>query len=130
MKNTYLSVKWSTSRGRETYGYNICTVTDGNTRKHYRCNGGGYDMLGTSFGYWMTGNFAERLKTLREENPKDEKSNYPFYGLSVYEGKAYTDGACGLSSMIEIADGIGLQVESLYGNRSIEGFYVTDTKEE
>ncbi len=42
VSETYLAVRWSTSRGRDTYGYNICSVTDQATSKRYSCKGGGY----------------------------------------------------------------------------------------
>ena len=61
VSETYLAVRWSTSRGRDTYGYNICSVTDQATSKRYSCNGGGYDMLGTSFGEWLTETYQNAL---------------------------------------------------------------------
>lgn len=51
--DTYLEIKWTVSRGYETYGYNICTLIDTSTGKRYRCMGGGYDMRGTVFGDWL-----------------------------------------------------------------------------
>lgn len=63
MKTHYLSLSWSTSRGHDTYGYNICRLdaqtTDG--MKRYRASGGGYDMTGTVFGNWLTENYQDRL---------------------------------------------------------------------
>lgn len=69
-KEWLLDFKWTVSRGRDTYGYNICSLwVDG--RKVSACNGGGYDMEGTSLGIWAARMFRDRLLTLRE----------PFYGL-------------------------------------------------
>ena len=98
MGATYLTVKWSTSRGRETYGYNICTVTDQETGKHFRCMGGGYDMLGTSIGEWIQDTYQDRLVAIsnqaymrRTENTGDktglwnqEKNDKGLYGMSYY----------------------------------------------
>lgn len=36
----YLSLSWSISRGRDTYGYNIARLDDHATGKRYRCSGG------------------------------------------------------------------------------------------
>lgn len=62
-----LEFKWTTSRGRDTYGYNVCTLrADG--RKVARCNGGGYDMKGTCFGSFLEVAFADRLRALKESD--------------------------------------------------------------
>lgn len=45
---TYAIEKWTLSKGQNTYGYNICTIKDTKTGKKGQCNGGGYDMAGTS----------------------------------------------------------------------------------
>jgi len=42
-----LSERWTISRGRDTCGYNVCTITDGRSLKT-RAHGGGYDMAGTA----------------------------------------------------------------------------------
>lgn len=66
-----LEFKWGVSRGRDTYGYTICSLyVDG--RKVASCNGGGYDMKGTSFGHYLERAYADRLLKLNSE----------FYGLS------------------------------------------------
>jgi hypothetical protein len=131
----YLSVKWTVSRGRDTYGYNIVTVRDedGNA---YRCNGGGYDMTGTSFGMWMEANYQDRLLSLPDETGV-ENLQRKYYGLRkiTLDGKpkASLDGACGLSSMMTIADAIGLKVSRDYDRtdrkRKFEtrGWYIEDT---
>lgn len=62
-----LEFKWTVSRGRDTYGYNICSLfVDG--VKRAACNGGGYDMEGTSLGNWMQKEFKEELLALRPED--------------------------------------------------------------
>lgn len=81
-----LRFKWTVSRGRDTYGYNICSLYVDGT-KVSACNGGGYDMKGTSFGNWLAAAFAENLRKLTE----------PFYGLTFHDptfdpGKADVEG--------------------------------------
>lgn len=68
-------------------GYNQCNlVVDG--KKVARCNGGGYDMVGTVFGHWIARTFGELLR---------RKIKKPFYGLSFHDpdfdpGKAEVPG--------------------------------------
>jgi hypothetical protein len=58
-----LEFKWTVSRGRDTYGYNICSLyVDG--QKVSACNGGGYDMKGTALGNWIARAYADRLLKL------------------------------------------------------------------
>ncbi len=79
--STNLEIRWTTSRGRDTYGYNVVTLyVDG--EKAARCNGGGYDMEGTVIGTFIARAFADRLNALtpadmpeqshwqRAENPR------------------------------------------------------------
>lgn len=53
-----LTVTWTVSRGRDTYGYNIVTLRERGDVVA-RCNGGGYDMRGTVFADWL----EKRLST-------------------------------------------------------------------
>lgn len=76
MKNNYnLKFSWTVSRGRDTYGYNICTLyVDG--VKRGRCNGGGYDMQGTALAQFIESEFKEELvKTIKNE----------YYGLCFFD---------------------------------------------
>ena len=100
-KNYYLSFKWTVSRGRNTYGYNICSLYV-NGKKVTSCNGGGYDMKGTCLGDWIEKEFQEEVKKL---DPKK------FYGLMEYDGKMIVDGACGFNSMERIVEGLGYTLE-------------------
>lgn len=64
---TVLEFKWTVSRGRDTYGYNICTLyADG--RKVAKCNGGGYDMEGTVLGRFISTHYADRLLQLTADD--------------------------------------------------------------
>ena len=117
-----LSLKWSTSRGRDTYGWNIVTLTDQATGKKYRTNGGNYDMQGVVFSMWMDDNYRERYKSL------DLNS---FYGLSEGDGGyRYTDGACGLNCMERIAEAIGLEYQAVYSRKDgLTNILIEDTRE-
>jgi hypothetical protein len=84
----YAKFKWTVSRGRDTYGYNICTLyIDG--KRVARCNGGGYDMQGTCLGSWLACHAKDRLLKLKQE----------FYGLTFQDpdfdpGKAVVGEGC------------------------------------
>jgi hypothetical protein len=71
MKIGTLEFKWTVSRGRDSYGYNICTLfLDG--EKVARCNGGGYDMKGTCLGDFIADRFADRLLKLKEKSMPEQ----------------------------------------------------------
>jgi len=72
--------KWTTSRAKDTYGYNVCSLwVDG--RKVSSCSGGGYDMQGTCLADYIAAQYANRLLDNNEE----------FYGLS-YEDPTFDPG--------------------------------------
>jgi len=111
----YLELKWTTSRARDTYGYNVVTLRTEDGQK-FRASGGGYDMTGTVFGDWLAHNYADKLRTLDPSK---------FYGLTVRDGVARVDGACGLSSMRAIAEAIGVTVKATLDRRgNYTGFMV------
>ena len=134
----HLVMSWSISRGRDTYGYNICRLDDRNNAKRYRCSGGGYDMQGTVFGDWLSDVFQADLLKLFSTMPNVDcgygvagyKKIESLYGLTLApNGKVSCNGACGLSSMIAIAEAIGLEIEMEYdlrprGKQGLLGFYV------
>ena len=139
-KINHLSLSWSTSRGRDTYGYNICRLDDRKTGERFKCMGGGYDMRGTVFGEWLTANYQLELCALNiyagsfyskaegfRENPHGK-----YYGMTYYvdDNRVSLNGAAGLECMIRIAEAIGLEVEREYiakGRRRGEtvGWYVS-----
>lgn len=120
MRNEYyLDLRWTISRGRDTYGYNICSLWDGD--KKYSCLGGGYDMTGTVFAHFLKDNFLDKIIATCKPHCQDQDS---FYGFFHRNGNYYLDGACGLSCMLEIAKAIGLEVKHLYGKNRLEGFIV------
>lgn len=135
----HLKFSWSTSKARDSYGYNICRLDDSFTGKRYKTCGGGYDMLGTVFGNWLADTYQTELLKISAEAyyihvgrliniTKETRSFYGMYYHTVNK-KVTLDGGCGLDSMIKIAVAIGLEVEREYikkGKRRGEtlGYYV------
>lgn len=140
MDTTYLRIRWGISRGRLTYGYNICTVIDERTGKRYSCNGGGYDMVGTSFGRWLGDVKQAELQALADKHGPSAQHRGQvagFYGMYRWEkGDEVTlDGACGLESIITIAKAVGLTIERTFvptgpnrGNTT--GWIITEREEQ
>lgn len=114
-----LEFKWTVSRGRDTYGYNICSLYV-NGKKAYSCNGGGYSMDGTCLGDWMEKEFQDELKTLDVEK---------YYGLRKYDDGdvIYVDGACGFSSMKRILEALGWELQKIQVSGDV---YVVTKKEQ
>lgn len=95
---TDLHFKWTISRARDTYGYNVCTLhADG--RKVARCNGGGYDMKGTCLGDFIAKHYADRLNALTPDDMPENSHGRYFYGLTFHDpnydpGKAVIGADC------------------------------------
>lgn len=143
-----LALSWSVSRGRDTYGYNICRLDDTSTGERFKCMGGGYDMLGTVFGNWLEETYQADLLAIKgraniQVSPEGvRKSSAPegwgdghLYGMAYIEkdNRISLDGSCGLECMIRIAGAIGLEVERDYiakGRRRGEtvGWYVSEVE--
>jgi len=137
MGTTYrLEFKWTTSRGRDTYGYNICSLWVNNSKKA-SCNGGGYDMQGTVFADWLMIKFEDRIKQLQGYTQKSRGQ----YGIVHYNKKTKKsqkhsskhtnttlDGACGFSTMQKLAERIGVNLQYA-GETKNSAFYIaTDIK--
>ena len=109
MKNQInkLTISWSVSKGANTYGYHICRLDDRNNGKRFRTIGGGYDMIGTVFGEWLETYYQKELLKIKDGD---------FYGMTYHADKNQVtlDGACGIESMMRIAEAIGLEVERDY----------------
>lgn len=130
MKTTkdVLRFKYGVSKGRNTYGYRIVSLYV-NGQKEYSTNGGGYDMRGSVLGRYLTNKFQDELmqnkdlaNTTHIQNEKHEWSAQTkgegLYGMSLLvpqklKEHVSLDGACGMNSMIRIAEAIGLKVEYL-----------------
>lgn len=137
MKIHHLVISWSISRGRDTYGYNICRLNSRASGRRYRTCGGGYDMIGTVFGDWLESEFQAELvelsKGLELELYGDGKTGIRvptrkagLYGFFVNpNGSVTLDGGCGITSMKQIAEAIGLEVQ-WEGNKKGHtiGYYV------
>jgi hypothetical protein len=115
-----LDFVWTTSRGRDTYGYHICTLRDKLNNKVSSTCGGGYDMKGTCLGEFINKIFAKELRRLTANSGSSDGG---FYGLSHYNNKtgkyqkraskhtnSYVDGGCGFSSMEDILNKIGFKL--------------------
>lgn len=124
-----VTIHWTTSRARDTYGYNVVTFRDERGRAIGRASGGGYDMVGSAFGDVLEHFFAQRLRTVAATRASRivpdasvgpmwhaERGPEVLYGLTVYLGKdgnairASIDGACGINSVESIAEAMGLRL--------------------
>ena len=95
---TILTMTWSTSRGRDTYGWNICSLKGG--AKTYRTMGGGYDMEGTVLADYLEAEHQEALQRLAKDKAQAIKLYGKLYGMTALSnGQVLLDGACGLSSI-------------------------------
>ena len=118
-----LKFKWTVSKGRDTYGYNICSLyADG--EKVSSCNGGNYDMQGTVLGDYIMAVYQDKLRKL-PANYGSGDAKTGFYGLSFYNYKTkkqqhrwsknvkqvYIDGGCGFPSVESIMQAIGLTLK-------------------
>jgi len=120
-----LEFKCTTSRGRDTYGYNIVSLyVDGS--KETSCNGGGYDMQGTALGDYIAREYQTRLLAIKEQahrayyydadkNFITEHNDGGLYGMQYDKDKKRVslDGACGFRSIEIIAEKIGLHLTYL-----------------
>ena len=94
---TTLVFKWTVSKARDTYGYNICTLRV-DDKVVSRCNGGGYDMKGTCLGDYVATSFKDELLKLDIPiNRRNGEDIQEYYGLTFHNpnydpGKAEIDG--------------------------------------
>ena len=109
LHTNHLALSWSTSRGRDTYGYNICRLDSRDSGKRYRCMGGGYDMTGTVVADWLVAEHQGKLQAL-------VPAGKVLYGMYSNNGKQGVDGACGIECVIRIAEACGIELQRL-GNR-------------
>lgn len=148
---TFYSYRTGTSRGRDTYGYTIVSLTNTDTGKRYSTNGGGYDMLGSVVGDILNTEYQEKLialHTLAEDFISPEKQSYQsrraweadgtygrssdytkhYYGLTAYYDAVGTvkrvllNGASGFSNCQRIAKAIGLSLTPVYDKNARYGW--------
>ena len=118
----HLAIRWSTSRAVDTWGYPICRLTDPLTNRSFRSTGGGYDLTGEVFGEWLECTYQRRLLN-------HHASQHYGARVSAVGGmpRIRLDGACGLRSMLDIAEHIGLEVTQTYDTKGhCTGFMVFD----
>lgn len=136
-------IKWTVSRAKDTYGYNVVTLLDADTGFKFKASGGGYDMTGTVFAEWVQSKFQKELLTIKnraysvhnvdkQERNHSKRKDY-LYGMTLRKQKGQLDcirldGGCGLDSMIAICTAAGLEVEKSYDrskrNPELIAFYV------
>jgi hypothetical protein len=70
---------------------------------------------------------------MRDRGTHEQLSSFIYfeglYGMSYNSenGKIHIEGACGINSMIKIADAIGLEVEKQWDKKgNVKGFYVCE----
>ena len=146
MQSQYLALRWSTSRARDTEGYNVVTLTPEHGKRVSTC-GGGYDMVGTVLGEWIEREHQDRLrqiahrfaywdKTTNSRGPVAEPyRDQALYGATFYahDQSTHLDGACGDTSMEKIGNAIGLSFRWIYSNGRKQhriGVVVTDERDE
>src|SRR3972149_2780023 len=85
MKEYLLEFKWTVSKGRDTYGYNICSLyVDGS--KVSACNGGGDDMQGKALGNWIALTFEKELVGLTiPKSRRNGQDVQEYYGLTFHD---------------------------------------------
>ena len=124
--NEYLSIKWTVSRARDTYGYKVCTLTDTRGRKS-RCNGGGYDMIGTVLGDYLGAWHQDELLAIKDraastydkitgETVRNDSGLYGLLNVTINGETSYMriDGAVGVSSVVKIARAAGIEFKANY----------------
>ena len=140
MKSDFLTLRRGTSRGRDTYGYNLVTATSTRTGRKYRCSGGGYDMAGTVLGDYLQDVAQDRLRALRDTVATEPYGcggdwthavDRSLYGLTWSPtGLAYLDGACGVSCMERLAARVGIDLSPVYDRSTrrcqLSGWMVQD----
>lgn len=156
--NYYLSIKWSTSRGRDTYGYNICTArcermyveksdTSGGVipAGRWATCGGGYDMHGTVVGAFLADRYQDRLREIRGRACATHGKDRPYtthdlapdasrtlYGMAwnLDTNRVSLDGACGINCMADIAAIIGVRMTPTLDRKGhVTGYMVDDSAE-
>ena len=152
-----LKFKYTTSKGRDSYGYNICSLWVDGEKQASTC-GGGYDMKGTALGNWMARKFEKELLkfnksfyglTFHDPNwqPSKEVIDKEKKGLSLgleryqdfykQSSKLPTekhtipqlDGACGFESMISILNNMNYYLKYIDGDNNTST-YILDKKEQ
>ena len=132
-----LDISWTTSRARDTYGYNIARLDDSISGKRYKTCGGGYDMVGTVLADWFQDQHQSALLELVKTNADklevysatcpDWRKVAGFYGMTYRpkENRVSLDGGCGVESILRIIEACGFEVQRSHNKKGhVTGFYV------
>lgn len=133
---THLTLGWGISQARDTEGYNIRRLRDDSTGKRYRCMGGGYDMTGTVFADWLCDVHQDALVALARsvvanvQAGIDRQEYKGLYGMTSDNPvtRVRVDGACGMESVVRIAEAAGLTVQRVYGRTGGEAVAIVVTE--
>lgn len=122
-----VSISWGISRGRDTYGYNICRAVSRQSGKTYRTIGGGYDMVGTVISDWFAAEHQKELQALyvreymkfKAYSQTGHHCHCELYGLFArLDGSLYMDGGTGIDCMLRIIEACGYEVQRQYNPRT------------
>lgn len=156
MNTIRLSEKWTVSHAKDTEGYNICTVKDIRGTAKGQCNGGGYDMAGTSLANCLenvglnngllnvvTPENASYVTDYRKAQGEKFTCNEPnghVHGSNIIYGTYYTidtfgyptvtiDGATGRDNIISVYALVDVEITPLYEarNKSTRTGYIVST---
>ena len=98
---------YGVSRARDTYGYNIVTLSS-NTGKKFRAMGGGYDMHGQVMGEYVQFNASpDRLRAVADADDTLPVTVTP-------DDKVIVLGASGETSVIRLMRAIGWEVKAIH----------------
>ena len=106
--NDTILFTYGVSRGRDTYGYNIVTLTSSAQGKKFRCMGGGYDMHGQVLGEYVQ--YCATQEQLRAAVSADD--SLPVTVL--HTGCAVVVGASGEASVMRLMRAIGWEVKAIH----------------
>ena len=111
------------SRGRDTYGYNMVTLSS-NTGKRFRAMGGGYDMNGQVLGEYVQFYASpDRLRAVADADDTLPVTVTP-------DGKVIVLGASGETSVIRLMRALGWEVRAIRSFdrkgrvKAIIGYYI------
>ena len=97
---------YGVSRGRDTYGYNMVTLSS-NTGKRFRAMGGGYDMHGQVMGEYVQFNESpDRLRAVADADDTLPVTVTP-------DDKVIVLGASDLTSVMRLMRALGWEVSAI-----------------
>lgn len=126
-----INIKWTTSKGRETFGYKVATLRDDCGVVRARVKGGGYDLQDAALAEWATKTYQPRLLALYRMNQRQNLAQPYALHLAAHNSdsfrdnaKVYIDGGAGMA--IAILDRCGIQVSKVYETSKLDVYSVTE----